>query len=62
MQIYGVSNNFYQAFTPSVTSQSKPSVDIANISMRKSEVTLSSEAMTEFEKLAEYLQGRIERV
>jgi hypothetical protein len=56
MQISGVFNNFYEAANPSATSQSRQSVDTETISSREDEVTLSPEAMKEFEKLAMYTE------
>ena len=56
MQISGISNNFYTPINNSASSQSKQSVSIGNGSTHESSVTLSPEAMAEFEKLAAYTE------
>lgn len=51
-----MSNNFYQPVDTSASPQSKQSIHTGRVSTRESNVTLSPEAMVEFEKLAMYTE------
>jgi|GEM_PF-3844252 len=52
MQISGISNNHYEPINTSASSRSKQLNNTGNVPTRESSVTLSPEAMAEFEKLA----------
>jgi hypothetical protein len=56
MQISGISNNLLGPINTSVHSQSKQSINTGGASTSDSSVTLSPEAMAEFEKLAAYTE------
>lgn len=56
MQISGIYNNHYSQTNTHASSQSKQSINTESMLARESSVTLSAEAMAEFEKLAMYTE------